>query len=236
MSTHIEAEPGAIADKVLLPGDPLRAKFIAEHFLTDTVCYNTIRNMFGYTGYYQGQRISIQASGMGMPSMAIYATELMRDYQVQQLIRIGTAGALAPDLKVRDIILAQGCTTDSSMMHNTFGPAISFAPLANFLLLDKAYHLAQSNRTDQKVTVGNVLGQDRFYDDEADFTKLIDHGILAAEMETPALYLLAAKYHRQALAILTVSNHIITGEETSAQARAQEFNGMVQLALQTICD
>lgn len=236
MSTHIEAAAGAIADKVLMPGDPLRAKFIAEHYLTDVVCYNTVRNMLGYTGFYQGQRLSIQSSGMGMPSMAIYATELMRDYHVQQLIRIGTAGALAPNLKLRDIILAQGSTTDSSMMHNTFGATLSFAPLADFQLLDKAYHLAQAQAQDQTVMVGNVLGQDRFYDDEVDFNKLIDYGVLAAEMETPALYLLAAKYHRQALAILTVSNHIITGAETSAQAREQEFNGMVQLALKTICD
>lgn len=234
MSTHIDAELDAIADKVLLPGDPLRAKFIAEHFLTDAVRYNTVRNVLGYTGFYHGVRISVQATGMGMPSMAIYANELMETYHVQKLIRVGTAGGLSPNLNLRDLVLVQGSTTDSSMLRNTFGPNIDFAPLADFTLLHKAYDLAQEHH--QKISVGNVLGQDRFYDDEADFTKLVHYGVLAAEMETPALYLLAAKYRCQALAILTISNHIITGAETSAQAREQEFSSMTKLALETICD
>ncbi|MFD1670478.1 purine-nucleoside phosphorylase [Agrilactobacillus yilanensis] len=234
MSTHINADSGAIAEKVLLPGDPLRAKFIAENFLTDSVCYNTVRSALGYTGLYHGQRVSVQATGMGMPSMAIYAHELIVDYQVQQLIRVGTAGGLAPQLQLRDIVLAQGASTDSSMPQNIFGSSINFAPLADFELLHKAFDVARAQ--DQSVTVGNVLGQDRFYDDAADFSKLINYGILAAEMETPALYLAAAQYQRQALAILTISNHIITGAETSAQAREQEFGAMVQLALKTLCD
>ncbi|MCH4172364.1 MAG: purine-nucleoside phosphorylase [Lactobacillus sp.] len=232
MSNHIAASAGEIADSVLLPGDPLRAKFIAENYLSDVQLYNQIRNELGYTGIYAGQRISVQATGMGMPSLAIYATELMQDYGVKRLIRVGTAGGLAPDLKLRDIVLAQGASTDSSMIQNTFGPSINFAPLADFELLHKAYTQATAQKIN--VHVGNVLGQDRFYDDEINFQQLIDYGILAAEMETPALYLLAAKYHCQALTILTISNHIITGASTSPIERETTFGTMAGLALATL--
>lgn len=233
MSNHIlAANADEIADKVLLPGDPLRAKFIAEHLLTDSHCYNAIRNTYGYTGLYKGQRVSVQATGMGMPSISIYVNELIQEYNVQKLIRVGTAGALSPQLKLRDIVLAQGASTDSSMVHNIFGPSITFAPIADFTLLHQAYEIAQNRFPG--VAVGNVIGQDRFYDDEIDFKKLSAYGILAAEMETPALYLLAAKFQRQALAILTISNHLITNEATSAQDRETGFGAMAELALETI--
>lgn len=232
MSTHIDAKKSAIAPIVLLPGDPLRAKYIAETYLTDAVCYNTVRNAFGYTGYFEGVRVSVQATGMGIPSMSIYATELMVDYDVQVLIRVGTAGGLSADVKVRDVILAQGSTTDSSIILNTFGAGMYFAPLADFKLLDQAYHEAQAQGL--SVQVGNVLGEDRFYNDEIDRHKLIKYGVLATEMETPALYLLARKYQRQALAILTVSNHLITGEETTAIERQTSFDDMIALAFAVV--
>ncbi|KRN21989.1 purine-nucleoside phosphorylase [Lacticaseibacillus camelliae] len=232
MSTHIDAPQDAIADVVLLPGDPLRAKYIAETYLDDPVLYNTVRNAFGYTGTYQGRRVSVQATGMGIPSISIYATELMKDYGVKTLIRVGTTGGLAPQVKVRDIVLAQGATTDSSIILNTFGAGLYFAPLADFGLLETAAQLARED--DLRCHVGNVLGEDRFYNDEMDRQKLIDYGVLATEMETPALYLLAAKYHRRALAILTVSNHLVTGEETTAQERQTSFDDMIRLALKTV--
>ena len=232
MSTHIDAEKSAIAPIVLLPGDPLRAKYIAETYLTDAVCYNTVRNAFGYTGDFEGVRVSVQATGMGIPSMSIYATELMVDYDVQVLIRVGTAGGLSPNIKVRDVILAQGSTTDSSIILNTFGAGVYFAPLADFNLLDAAYHQAQAQGL--SVQVGNVLGEDRFYNDEMDRHKLIKYGVLATEMETPALYLLARKYQRQALAILTVSNHLVTGEETTASERQTSFDDMIALAFAVV--
>lgn len=232
MSTHIDAPQGAIADVVLLPGDPLRAKYIAETYLDSPTLYNTVRNAFGYTGTVQGRRVSVQATGMGIPSISIYATELMQEYGVKTLIRVGTTGGLASQVKVRDLVLAQGATTDSSIILNTFGAGMYFAPLADFSLLEQAAQLAK--RAGLRCHVGNVLGEDRFYNDEMDRQKLIDYGVLATEMETPALYLLAAKYHRQALSILTVSNHLITGEETTAQERQTSFDDMIRLALQTV--
>lgn len=229
MSTHIDAPKSAIADVVLLPGDPLRAQYIAETYLDDPVRYNTVRNAFGFTGTYQGRRVSVQATGMGIPSISIYITELMQEYGVKTLIRVGTAGGLGPDVHVRDVVLAQGSTTDSSIILNTFGAGMYFAPLADYGLLQTAAQLAEANQV--PVHVGNVLGEDRFYNDEMDRQKLIDYGILATEMETPALYLLAAKYHRQALAVLTVSNHLITGEETTAAERQTSFDDMIKIAL-----
>jgi len=229
MSTHIGAQPGDIADIVLLPGDPLRAQYIAETYFDNPVRYNTVRNAFGYTGTYKGRRISVQATGMGIPSISIYITELMQDYDVKTLIRVGTAGGLGPDVHVRDVVIAQASSTDSSIILNTFGAGIYFAPIADFSLLRQAAELAETKQL--AYHVGNVLGEDRFYNDELDRQKLIDYGILAAEMETPALYLLAEKYHRQALSVLTVSNHIITGEETTAEERQTSFNDMIELAL-----
>ena len=229
MSTHIDAPKGAIADVVLLPGDPLRAQYIAENFLENAQRYNTVRNAFGFTGTFEGRRVSVQATGMGIPSISIYVNELIQDYGVKTLIRVGTAGGMGENVKVRDVVLAQGSSTDSSIILNTFGAGLYFAPLADFNLLREAANLADTSAI--RYHVGNVLGEDRFYNDEMDRQKLIDYEVLATEMETPALYLLAAKYHVHALSILTVSNHLVTGEETSAQERQTSFNDMIGLAL-----
>lgn len=229
MSTHIDAPKGAIADVVLLPGDPLRAQYIAENFLDNAQRYNTVRNAFGFTGAFEGRRVSVQATGMGIPSISIYVNELIQDYGVKTLIRVGTAGGMGENVKVRDVVLAQGSSTDSSIILNTFGAGLYFAPLADFNLLREAANLADTSAI--RYHVGNVLGEDRFYNDEMDRQKLIDYEVLATEMETPALYLLAAKYHVHALSILTVSNHLVTGEETSAQERQTSFNDMIGLAL-----
>ncbi|OUC72357.1 purine-nucleoside phosphorylase [Lacticaseibacillus paracasei] len=229
MSTHIDAPKGVIADVVLLPGDPLRAQYIAENFLDNAQRYNTVRNAFGFTGTFEGRRVSVQATGMGIPSISIYVNELIQDYGVKTLIRVGTAGGMGENVKVRDVVLAQGSSTDSSIILNTFGAGLYFAPLADFNLLREAANLADTSAI--RYHVGNVLGEDRFYNDEMDRQKLIDYEVLATEMETPALYLLAAKYHVHALSILTVSNHLVTGEETSAQERQTSFNDMIGLAL-----
>ena len=188
-----------------------------------------MRNAFGFTGTFEGRRVSVQATGMGIPSISIYVNELIQDYGVKTLIRVGTAGGMGENVKVRDVVLAQGSSTDSSIILNTFGAGLYFAPLADFNLLREAANLADTSAI--RYHVGNVLGEDRFYNDEMDRQKLIDYEVLATEMETPALYLLAAKYHVHALSILTVSNHLVTGEETSAQERQTSFNDMIGLAL-----
>ncbi|KRN54340.1 purine-nucleoside phosphorylase [Carnobacterium divergens] len=231
MSIHIEASQGQIAETVLLPGDPLRAKYIAETFLTDVEQYNRVRNMFGYTGLYKGERISVQGTGMGIPSMMIYADELMNSYNVQNLIRVGTAGGMQADVKVRDIVLGQGATTDSFINRQAFDGKVDFAPLANFDLLKTAYDI--STEKGLSVKVGNILSADRFYNAELDKVKLADYGILAVEMEAAGLYTLAAKYNRKALAILTISDHIFTGEETSSDERERTFSDMMIVALET---
>ncbi|MEW9501823.1 purine-nucleoside phosphorylase [Jeotgalibacillus marinus] len=228
MSIHIGAKKGDIAETVLLPGDPLRAKYIAETFLEDVTCYNEVRNMFGYTGTYKGKRISVQGHGMGMPSMSIYANELMAEYGVQNLIRVGTCGAIQQDVKVRDVIIAMTASTDSNMNQRTFN-GIDFAPAANFNLLRNVYDIGVEKGLNFKV--GNVLTVDSFYDDNAEHEKWAKYGILALEMETAALYTLAAKYGRNALSILTVSDHIVTGEETSSEERQLTFNDMIVVAL-----
>ncbi len=230
MSIHIAAKQGEIADIVLLPGDPLRAKYIAETFLEDVVQYNEVRNMFGYTGTYKGKRVSVQGSGMGVPSISIYANELMSEYGVQKLIRVGTCGAIQKDVKVRDVIIAQTSSTDSAINRVAFGGTIDFAPTADFDLLLKAYNAAKA--ADLSVRVGNIFTADQFYSDEAQNEKLAAYGVLAVEMETAALYTLAAKYGRQALTILTVSDHIITGEATSSEERQTTFNDMMVIALE----
>ncbi len=231
MSVHIEAKEGQIAETVLLPGDPLRAKYIAETFLTDVEQYNRVRNMFGYTGTYKGHRVSVQGTGMGIPSMMIYAEELITGYNVKNLIRVGTAGGMQKDVKVRDVILAQGATTDSAVVKNTFNDQVQFAPIADFDLLRTAYEIATEQG--MKVKVGNILSADRFYNAELDKNKLADYGVLATEMEAAGLYTLAAKYNRRALAILTISDHLITGEETSSDERETTFNDMMIVALET---
>lgn len=228
MSIHINAKKGEIADTVLLPGDPLRAKYIAETFLEDIVQYNEVRNMFGYTGTYKGKRISVQGTGMGVPSISIYVTELMQEYDVQKLIRVGTCGAIQKDVQLRDVILAQGATTNSSINDNYFGN-IRFAPLADFDLLLKAYNAGKEKGL--HLQVGNIYTEDFFYNEHAPHEELAKHGVLAVEMEAAALYTLAAKFGRQALAVLTVSDHILTGEITSAEERQTTFNEMIEVAL-----
>jgi purine-nucleoside phosphorylase len=228
MSIHIAAKENEIAETVLLPGDPLRAKYIAENFLEKATCYNEVRNMFGYTGTYKGKRISVQGTGMGVPSISIYINELMQSYDVQTLIRVGTCGAIQKDVHVRDVILAMSASTDSQMNRLTFG-GIDYAPTANFELLKKAYDAGMEKGLNLKV--GNVFTADLFYNDNADHEKWAQYQILALEMETAALYTLAAKFGRRALSVLTVSDHILTGEETTAEERQLTFNDMIEVAL-----
>ncbi|WP_018658795.1 purine-nucleoside phosphorylase [Allofustis seminis] len=230
MSTHIGASKGDIAKIVLLPGDPLRAKYIAETFLEDVRQYNTVRNAFGYTGTYQGVPISVQGTGMGVPSISIYVEELIRDFDCEVLIRVGSAGALKEDVKVRDVILAQGATTDSGMNRQIFHQQVDYAPLADFSLLKAAYETGK--KAGYNVHVGNILTADRFYNEELDKVKLAEYGILGVEMEAAALYTIAAKHNRKALAVCTVSDHIITGEQTSAEERETTFNDMIKIALE----
>lgn len=231
MSVHIGAKPGEIADKILLPGDPLRAKYIAETFLEDAICYNEVRGMLGYTGIYKGERVSVQGTGMGMPSATIYAQELIQSYGVKKLIRVGTCGALAEEVHVRDLVIAQGAATSSAMVQKNFY-AFHYPPIADFDLLLKSYELAKARNF--TVHVGNVLSEDTFYkDDLTETMELAKLGVLGVEMEAAALYYLGSKFHVQALAICTVSDHIITGEETTAEERQTTFNEMIEVGLET---
>ncbi|MFA1821401.1 purine-nucleoside phosphorylase [Virgibacillus oceani] len=231
MSVHIGAKEGEIADKILLPGDPLRAKFIAENFLEGVSQYNNVRGMLGYTGTYKGERVSVQGTGMGVPSISIYVNELIQSYDVKKLIRVGTCGAIQKDVRVRDVILAQGSTTDSQMNRLIFGN-IDYAPLADFDLLKSAHDAGTEKGLNLRV--GNVFTSDTFYRDNAKEVNelLAKYNVLAVEMETTALYTLAQKFDRQALSILTVSDHILTGEETTAEERQTTFNEMMEIALE----
>ncbi|MEI3599207.1 MULTISPECIES: purine-nucleoside phosphorylase [unclassified Oceanobacillus] len=232
MSVHIGAEKGEIAETILLPGDPLRAKYIAETFLEDAKLYNEVRGMYGYTGKYKGKDISVQGTGMGVPSISIYVNELISEYGVKNLIRVGSCGALQENVQVRDVILAQGATTDSQVNKLIFGD-IFYAPLADFDLLKSAYDAASDKNL--PVRVGNVFTSDSFYRENAKSVHelLAAYKVLAVEMETTALYTLAAKFNRHALSILTVSDHILTGEETTAEERQTTFNEMIEIALET---
>ncbi|MDF2680908.1 MAG: deoD [Brevibacillus sp.] len=232
MSTHIQARQGEIAEHILLPGDPLRAKYIAETFLEDVTCYNQVRGMLGFTGTYRGKRVSVQGTGMGVPSISIYVNELIREYGVQNLVRVGTCGGIQKDVNVRDVIIAMTACTDSNMNRLTF-PGFDFAPCASFDLLKKAHDAGMKKGL--PVRVGNVLTADVFYRESMEpVKKLGEYGVLAVEMETTALYTLAAKYGVNALSILTVSDHIFTGEETSSEERQTSFNDMILMALEAI--
>lgn len=229
MSIHIGAEPGDIAPTILLPGDPLRAKYIAENYLEEAYCYNKVRGMYGFTGRYMGKLVSVQGTGMGIPSIAIYLNELINQYQVQNLIRIGSCGSLQPEIKVRDIIFAMSASTDSNINRIRF-KGKDFAPTACYQLLKKAELIAQENAI--PVHVGNVLTEDQFYQDDPEHWKLwASYGVLAVEMETAALYTLAAKFKVKALSILTVSDSLVYKEETSSAEREMTFNQMVEIAL-----
>lgn len=232
MSIHINAPEGAIEDKILLPGDPLRAKFIAENFLEDAVCFNEVRGMLGYTGTYKGERVSVMGTGMGMPSISIYATELIRSYGVKKLIRVGTAGSLNKDVHVRELVLAQAAGTTSSMIKNEW-PLYDFPQIADFELLDKAYHIAKG--LEMTTHVGNVLSVDAFYSDFADKNIALGQiGVKAVEMEAAALYYLAAKHHVQALAIMTISDSLVNDEDTTAEERQNTFTDMMTVGLETL--
>ena len=232
MSTHIGARPGEIAPTVLMPGDPLRAKWIAETFLDDAKCYNEVRGMYGYTGTWRGERVSVQGSGMGQPSLAIYANELFDEYDVRTIIRVGSCGALTPKLALRDLVIASGACTDSSMNKITF-EGLDYAPVADFGLLRAAYDASmEAAAGGPAVHVGLIFSSDSFYAARPELTqRMVDYGVLAVEMEASALYTLAAKYDRRALAICTVSDHIVTGEQTSSQEREKTFGHMVEIAL-----
>ena len=231
MSIHIAAKNGEIADTVLLPGDPKRAKWIAENFLENAVCYTDIRGMLGFTGTYKGKRISVQGTGMGIPSMSIYITELMKDYGVKTLIRVGSAGSYQEDVKIRDIVVALSTSTDSNINNRRFKGA-SFAPTVNFDLLSKVLKTAEEKNI--KIKAGNILTSDEFYnDDPTYFKEWAEFGVLAVEMETAALYTLASKYKAKALSILTISDSLVSPEITSSEEREKTFNEMIELALET---
>lgn len=234
MSVHIAAQKGDIAPFVLFPGDPLRAKFIAENYLEDVKEYNTVRNMFGYTGTFEGVPVSVQGSGMGIPSAMIYAEELFQEYDVQAIIRVGSIGGMKENVRVRDVVFGQGATTDSSVLRNTFNGQVHYSAICDFELLDTAYHIARELLPVESIHVGNVLSSDRFYNEEMDKMKLARYGVLGVEMEAAGLYACAAKHQRQALTLCTVSDHILTGEETTSQERETSFTQMMEIALRTV--
>jgi purine-nucleoside phosphorylase len=225
VSTHIGAQSGDIAPVVLMPGDPLRARWIAETFLDDARCYTEVRGMLGYTGTWQGHRVSVQGSGMGQPSLAIYANELFREYDVTTVVRVGSCGALTEKLAVRDLVIASGACTDSSMNAIAF-EGLHYAPVADFGLLRDAAAAAP------EAHVGLIFSSDSFYSARPELVaRMVDYGVLAVEMEAAALYTLAARHGARALAICTVSDHVVTGEETTSQEREQTFGRMVEVAL-----
>lgn len=229
MSVHISAQPGDVADVVLLPGDPLRAEYVAKTFLTEAVLYNRVRGMLGFTGYFGGRRISVQGTGMGIPSALIYGHELIAEYGVKILLRIGSAGSLHTDLGLHSLVLAMSACTDSSLNRQRFNGA-AFAPTADFELLHRAATLAQQR--DMSVRVGSVLTSDQFYQEDPDFwRKWADYGVLCAEMETAALYTLAAQHGVRALSLLTISDNMATGASMSSAERERGFADMVELAL-----
>ncbi|MBL8968500.1 MAG: purine-nucleoside phosphorylase [Spirochaetaceae bacterium] len=232
MSTHIAAEKGQIAESILLPGDPLRAQFIAENYLEEPVCFNKVRNMFGFTGRYKGERISVMGTGMGMPSHSIYVNELIREYGCRKLIRIGTCGSLRAEIKIRDLILGLSASTDSAVNKIRF-QGMDYAPAPSYRLLRAAHDAALAAKA--PVHVGKILSSDSFYTEDPDQWKLwARFGVLGVEMETAELYTLAAKYDVEALAILTVSDHLVTHEATPAEERETRFRAMAEIAFQAL--
>jgi len=230
MSIHIGAEQGQIAPTILLPGDPMRAKFIAETMLEDVFCYNQVRGMLGYTGCYEDKRVSAQGTGMGMPTLSIYVHELVTEYQVKTLIRVGTCGALQPYLNVGDIVLPMAASTNSHINRLRF-QGMDLAPTADFALLVKAYESAR--KRDARVYVGSILSSDTFYQDDPDWWRQwAEYGTLACEMESSALYTLAAKFGVRALSVLTVSDSLVTGETATSEQREKGFPLMAEIALE----
>ncbi len=230
MSIHIGAKMGDISSTVLLPGDPLRAKFIAENFLENAVCFNEVRGMLGFTGQYGDKTISVMGSGMGMPSLSIYVNELINEYGIKTLIRVGTCGSLQPEMGIGDLVLPMTSSSNAQANKRRFG-GMDYAPAANFDLLSQAVELA--HQQSEKVHVGGILSSDTFYeDDPEDWKKWAAFGVLAVEMETSALYTLAAKFQARALSVLTVSDSLVTGETASSQQREQGFPMMAKIALE----
>lgn len=230
MTIHIGAKQGEIAETVLLPGDPLRAKWAAETYLDNPVCVNEVRGMLGFTGTWRGNRVTIHGSGMGMPSLSIYANELIRDYGAQTLIRIGSTGAMQDHVKLRDVILAMTCSSISTPSRGIFRE-VNYAPCADWSLLKAAEIAATAKSTG--VHVGGIYSADVFYDERPDLNKeMTRHGILAVEMEAAELYTVAARYGRRALAVLTVSDHLATGEALPSADRQSSFGDMVEIALE----
>ena len=232
MSTHIEAKQGEIAETVLLPGDPMRAKWIAETFLENSICYNNVRGMFGFTGYYKGKKVSVQGTGMGIPSTLIYCNELITEYGVKNLIRVGSAGSYQKDVKIRDIVIAMAGSSTSGI-NNTRFVNQDYAPTANFDLFMKAVLYAKENNI--TVKAGNVLSADEFYEDDIDtYKKWAAYGVLCVEMETAGLYTVAARYNVKALSILTISDSLVTKKRTTANDREATFDTMIEIALNII--
>ena len=230
MTVHIGAKPDEIAEAVLLPGDPYRAKWAAETFLSDVVCVNEVRGMLGFTGTWNGHRVTIHGSGMGMPSLSIYANELIRDYGVQTLIRIGSCGGMQDKVGLRDVILAMTSSTLSTPSRGIFRE-LNYAPCADWSLLKAAAEAA--DRKSVTAHVGGIYSSDVFYDERPDLNEqMVRHGILGVEMEAAELYTLAARYGRRALAVLTVSDHLGTGEALPSADRERSFGDMVEIALE----
>ncbi len=230
MSVHIEAKKGEIAETVLLPGDPMRAKWIAETFLKDIHQYNDVRGMLGFTGTYKGKKISVQGTGMGIPSTLIYCHELITEYGVKNLIRVGSAGSYQKDVKIRDIVFAMAASTNSGLNTIRFNGA-DYAPTASFKLFQKALEVAKEKNIDVKA--GGILSSDEFYADDFDsYKKWADYGVLCVEMETSGLYTVAAKHNVNALSILTISDSLVTKERTTADEREQTFKEMIEIALE----
>ncbi|WP_298493622.1 purine-nucleoside phosphorylase [uncultured Algibacter sp.] len=232
MSTHIEAKKGDIAETVLLPGDPLRAKWIAETFLENATCYNNIRGMLGFTGFYKGKRVSVQGTGMGIPSALIYCNELISEYDVKNLIRVGSAGSYHKDVKIHDIVIAMAASSTSGINNSRFLNA-DYSPTANFDLFMKTALYAKEKNI--PIKAGNVLSADEFYDDDFEsYKKWADFGVLCVEMETAGLYTIAAKFNVKALSILTISDSLVTKKSITASDRESSFNTMVEMALNTL--
>lgn len=234
MSTpHISAKKGEIAKTVLMPGDPLRAKYIAETYLENIRCYNTVRNMLGFTGTYKGKEISVQGSGMGIPSMGIYSYELYTEYNVENIIRVGTAGAVADKVQLRDIVIAMSASTNSSFA-SQYGLTGTFSPCADYNLLEKA--VAETKASGSRFWVGNILSSDSFYDADPEYLKKWQSvNTLAVEMEAAGLYMNAAKLKKNALAIMTISDCPLKNQFTSSEEREKSFNSMMEIAL-NICE
>ena len=230
MTVHIGAKPGDLAETVLMPGDPLRAKWVAETFLENAECVNQVRGMYGFTGFWKGNRVSVHGSGMGMPSLSIYANELIRDYGAKTLIRIGSCGAMQHSVSVRDVILAMTASSLSTPSRGIFRE-VNFAPCADYGLLHAAVEAAA--RIGAKTHVGGIYSADVFYDERPDLTEIMTrHGILGVEMEAAELYNLAARHGVRALAVLTVSDHLLTHEALPAEERQSSFAEMVEIALE----